>query len=265
MSIFNKKKKNAREAASKRMERIFQGEEQLDFSTREAFNLMRTNITMSFTDAKSTKIIGVTSSVKGEGKTFVGLCLAHALAEDGKKVIVLDCDMRLPTVAKKLGIKKDPGMSTVLTGSADSLEGLVQYGVFGSVDVIPSGNQPPNPSELLGSDRLELIFSILERYYDYILLDLPPVTAVTDALVVSKVVDGIVMVVRNDHVERAALQDAMRQLGNAGAKLLGFVYNGKDYSGGYYRKGYYKRGYYRSKYSRGYGYEYSSRSGQEQK
>jgi capsular exopolysaccharide synthesis family protein len=115
-----------------------------------------------------------------------------------------------------------------------------------------SGDIPPNPSELLGSARMKSLLKKLRERYDYVILDLPPVTAVTDALIASRIVDGMVVVVRSNHAVRGALAETMRQLSLAEARVLGFVFNdaGDANSKYYYKKGYYKKGYYSSDYYR---------------
>ena len=164
--------------------------------------------------------------------------------------------MRLPTMSKRLGFHSTPGLSNLLVGLNTVGSAIQQYRatvedkqvVF---DVIVSGDVPPNPSELLGSERMKTLLERLRERYDYVILDLPPVTAVTDAVIASHIVDGMVVVVRSQHAVRGGLSETMRQLFLADAHILGFVFNGaaetesKYYKKGYYKKGYYKSGYYR--------------------
>lgn len=249
------------------IKRILRQEAEYDFQTREAFNLARTNLMLSFAGSESCKVIGVSSSIKGEGKSFVSCSIGHALAEADKSVILIDCDLRLPTIASKLGASKRPGLSNILTGSVNDITEAITYEAFGGLDIIPAGDIPPNPSELLGSPRFEQMLDLLGQKYDYVILDLPPVTAVTDAIIVSKVIDGIILVVRHEYTDKNAVKDAIRQLKIADAKILGFIYNGM-YVGnskygkygkyGKYRK--YRRyaGYYGGYYGYGYGYGYEN-------
>ncbi|MBR1764934.1 MAG: CpsD/CapB family tyrosine-protein kinase [Ruminococcus sp.] len=237
------------------IKRILRQEAEYDFQTREAFNLTRTNLMLSFAGSETSKVVGITSSIKGEGKSFVACSIGHALAEADKTAILIDCDMRLPTVASKVGCNKRPGLSNILTGSVNDITEAVNYDAFGGLDVIPAGDIPPNPSELLGSERFEQMLKLLGEKYDYIILDLPPVTAVTDAIVVSKVIDGIILVVRHEYTDKNAVKDAIRQLNIADARILGFVYNGMFTGNSKYGK-YGKYGKYKGYYGYGYGYGY---------
>ena len=163
--------------------------------------------------------------------------------------------MRLPTIARRLRLRATPGLSNLLVGinslreSVQPFDVEVEDGVTVTVDVLVSGDIPPNPSELLGSERMQVLLSALRERYEYIVFDLPPVTAVTDALVVSKLVDGMVVVVRNNHAVRGALAETIRQLKLVNARILGFAFNGATESGsGYYKgKSYYKKNYYYQK------------------
>jgi len=227
--------------------------ENISFAAKEAFNLLRTNLTLSFADTKGARIIGVTSSFRGEGKSFVSANLAISLAEANARVLLLEGDLRLPTMAKILDVNRTPGVSNILTGSINDVTEALQRHVCGSrLDVITSGDIPPNPSELLGSDRMKSLMELLSHNYEYIIFDLPPVTAVPDPIVVTPIVDGIILVVRHEYADKKAIQETMRQLRVANAKILGFVYNGNDsdtkkYSKKYY-KGRYKR-YYSNEYT----------------
>lgn len=228
----------------------------LNFAASEAYKLLRTNLMFSFSGSEGCRAIGLTSSFRGEGKSLTSVNLAYTLAEAKKNVLLIEGDLRLPTVAKRLGLKSTPGLSNVLAGInsiGDSIQPFVvdlEDGNFISVDVLVSGSVPPNPSELLGSEHMKSLLDMLRKHYDYIVLDLPPVTAVTDALVASKLVDGMVLVVRNNHAIRGALAETIRQLKLVDARILGFVFNGASESGtGYYKgKSYYKKNYYRKYY-----------------
>lgn len=237
-------------------ERKFMIGPRLSFAAAESYKLLRTNIMFSFSDDTSTegKVIGVTSSVPGEGKSMTLLNLAYTFAESHKKVILLEGDMRLPTLSKRLKVKPAPGLSDLLVG-LNTINDAVQRFSAGkdsdssvSIDVIVAGTIPPNPSELLGSARLQSLLTILRKNYDYIFIDQPPITVVTDALITSSNTDGTIIVVRNNHTNRSALAETMRQLKLVDARILGFVYNGADSGGSrYYKKGYYKKDYYYKK------------------
>lgn len=227
----------------------------MSFAAAEAYKLLRTNVMFSFSDANDCHILGVTSSFRGEGKSLTAINLAYTYAETGKAVLLIEGDMRLPTMAGRLAITAKPGLSNLLVGTDSVAAAIQEYNVRDgdrdfAFDVLVSGSIPPNPSELLGSDRMLSFLKKAKERYDAIILDLPPVTAVTDAIVASHLVDGMIVVVRADHAVRGGLAETMRQLKLADAHVLGFVFNGAASSGGKYykKKGYYKKGYYSSDY-----------------
>ena len=232
----------------------------MSFAASEAYKLLRTNIMFSFSGDERCRVVGLTSSFRGEGKSLTSLNLAYTLAEAKHKVLLIEGDMRLPTLSKRLRFNPTPGLSNLLVGLNTVSDAIQQYIVpiedadAITLDVIVSGNVPPNPSELLGSQRMQSLIRTLRDRYDYIVLDLPPVTAVTDALVASRLADGMVVVVRNNVAVRDALAETLRQLQQVGTRILGFVFNGAGEGGpGYYYSGRY---YSRSKYYRGYGRNY---------
>ena len=217
----------------------------LNFSGKEAYNLLRTNIMFSVRrEDRRSRILGVTSSVHGEGKSLTSINLAYSLAENGYKVLIMECDLRLPTMSRKLNLPKSTGLSNILAG-IDSESMLLHKDVLvKGLNVVQAGDIPPNPSELLGSKQFESLIKNLEPYYDFIILDLPPVGEVTDALVVSKQVDGMIVVVRQDYTNQSDLNNTMRQLELVNAKVVGFVYNGASGKRGKYGYGKYKYGKY---------------------
>ena len=224
--------------------------ENLNFAASEAYKLLRTNLTFSFTDEDTKRVIGVTSSMKGEGKSLTSINLAYTIAETGKKVLLMECDLRLPNIAKRLNLESTPGLSNLLVG-LNTASQVIQKGVLQTeLDVIVAGDVPPNASELLESSRMQYALEKLSEYYDYVILDLPPVTAVADALVASKLASGMVIVVRQDYATKEALAETMRQMRYANARVLGFVMNGVVDSELPYQKRYYKYGY---EYGYGYG------------
>ena len=215
--------------------------ENSSFPTREAYKSLRTNVLFSLPGSDS-KCIGVVSANRGEGKSTIAINLAISFAQANKKVIVVDCDMRLPTVAAKIGIEAKPGLSNYLAGSDDIQSHLIQRVSEYGIDVLASGDIPPDPTALLGSQQMDNLIVLLKEYYDYVILDFPPVTIVTDAVILAKQVDGYLVVVRHNLSEFKKLKETFRQLEFSEAKVLGVVYNGKGSRGkGYYRKsgGYY--------------------------
>ena len=238
----------------------------ISFTAAEAYKLLRTKLQFSFSDDSNCRVIGVSSSLSGEGKSLTSVNLAYTMAQLGKKVILIDCDMRRPTLADKLKIAKQPGLSSYLTNQSQ-LEELIQNCGFLKdetvFDAITAGQNPPNPVELLSSARMEKLLQLLKSNYDYIILDLPPVCEVSDAVAVAKKTDGILLVVRQNICDRNALTDTIQQFAFIDAKILGVVYNCVEETGG---KGYYKKYYngkYR-KYGRGYYRSYYRRASREQ-
>lgn len=217
----------------------------MSFAATEAYKLLRTNLMFSFADDGRGHVIGVTSAVQEEGKSSSACNTAYALAESGAKVLLLDGDLRRPTVASKLGVARAPGLTNLLVSRWDYREVVQHCEAAPKLDIIASGDIPPNPSELLSSDRMVQVIDELTKAYDYIIMDLPPVTVVSDASAVSRVLDGIVMVVRSGVSDRKMLAEAMRQLELVNVRILGFIYrdsagNSGKYGGKYYKKYRYK-------------------------
>ena len=230
--------------------------ENLSFASKEAFKRLRTNIVMRFPDGDNPgHIIGVTSSQPAEGKSTVSIDLCFSLAELGKRVLLVDADMRRSSIHEKLNLEKSPGLSDLMASSNSINTALRKYvSSKGSVsfDVICGGTLPPDPSEILNSKRMETFLRTLAGAYDYIILDLPPIGVVTDAVAISTHTDGMVFVIRESHCPRGLLKDCITQLQEVKATILGFVINGAlegvgkkyGYGKGYYGKGYYGKGYY---------------------
>lgn len=219
---------------------------EISFAAAEAYKLLRTKLQFSFADEETSHVIGISSSLSGEGKSVSAINLAYSLSQLGKKVILIDCDMRRPTLAEKLRIKKKPGLSNFLTGQTGTDQLIQPCGIKNDENafhVISAGQNPPNPIELLSSARMKKLLEGLRRVFDYVILDLPPVGEVSDALAVAGETDGVLLLVRQDHCNRVVLNDTIRQFEFVDAKILGVVYNGiKEGSGKYgYNKKYYKR------------------------
>ena len=228
--------------------------ENLSFAAKEAFKRLRTNVVIRFPDDDPGHIIGVTSSQPTEGKSTVSINLAYSLAELGKRVLLVDADMRRSSIHEKLEITKEPGLSDLMAGDNSITNALRKYQSSKgntSFDVIPGGTLPSNPSEILNSKRMESFLKTLVTAYDYVILDLPPVGVVTDAVAISTQTDGMLFVLRESYCPRGLLADCVTQLQEAKANILGFVVNGalegvgKKYGYGYgYGKGYYGKGSY---------------------
>lgn len=197
-----------------------------DFAVREAYKTLRTNIRFSLPEGGCHKIL-LTSGLPGEGKSITTLNLAISFAETGQKVLLVDADLRRPAMARLLIESGDPGLSNVLAGMC-SEEEAIHNSPYPNLDVLYSGVIPPNPSELLGSERMAKLMERLSKQYDYILVDTPPVNMVSDACVVAKLFDGVLFVVRQNKSERETVTRGLSQLEKAGVKVLGMILNGAE-------------------------------------
>jgi len=226
----------------------------ISFAASEAYKLLRTKLQFSFVDENDCRVIGLSSALSGEGKSLTSINLAYTLSQLDKKVVLIDCDMRRPTLAEKLGVLKAPGLSNYLTGQCYLQESLQSCGLKGDVNafhVITAGQNPPNPIELLSSKRMTAALEALRQHYDYVILDLPPVGEVSDAMAVAKETDGMLLVVRQNYCNRIVLADAVRQFEFIQSKILGVIFNCTVESSGKYGKHYYKK-YYHKYYARNY-------------
>ncbi|HIR30518.1 MAG TPA: CpsD/CapB family tyrosine-protein kinase [Candidatus Faecousia faecavium] len=210
--------------------------ENLSFGAAEAYKLLRTNLGFSLSDSTGCKVIGVTSAMKGEGKSTTSINMAYTMAQSGGRVLLMEADLRLPTVAKRLGLKQKPGITNLLVGQVSGNEILQRTNLISNLWVASAGDIPPNPAELLGSANMKTTIQTMSEAFDVIIVDLPPITAVTDAVLVSKIVDGMVVVVRQNYCDRDSLEEVVRQLRFANAKILGFVMTGADVQRKNYRR-----------------------------
>ena len=197
----------------------------LNFASQEAYKLLRTNLMFSTCDEEKCKIIGLTSALRGEGKSTTAINLSYVLAEANKKTLLIEADMRLPRIQRLLQFQETVGLSNVLAGVNKLEEAIRRGGFWDTLSILPSGEIPPNPSELLSSMKMKHILSTLAEDYDYIIIDLPPITAVSDGLAISPLLSGMIVVVRPDYCDRHALADTMRQMEFLNVKILGFVMN----------------------------------------
>ena len=213
----------------------------LSFAAAEAYKRLRTNLSFSLADKNGCKIIGITSAMKGEGKSTTSINVAYTFAQTGKKVLLMEGDLRLPNIAKRLNIHSRPGVSNLLAGQCTGNDVLQRSTFLDKVHVITAGDVPPNPAELLGSEQMQQTLEALSQIFDYIIVDLPPITVVSDALVASELVDGMIVVTRQNFCEKKAVSETIRQLRFAGAKVLGFVVTGAEVHRKHYRR--YKKNY----------------------
>lgn len=203
----------------------------------EAYRTLRTNIQFSGVD-KALKIITITSSDAGEGKTTIICNLAITMALSGKKVILIDADLRKPGVHSKFMISNETGLTNILA-QKKPLESVIKTASVKDLDIITSGPIPPNPSELLQSESMGNFLEDLKKKYDYILLDTPPVGMVTDAAILAAKSDGIILVVTSGKTHIDEAKRAKQLLLNVDAKILGVVLNKVNrYEKGYYQKYY---------------------------
>lgn len=189
----------------------------------EAIRRLRTNL--QFVQiAEGANSLVVTSSIPGEGKTTTALNLAVALADNGARVILVDADLRRPSIALRTGLEESVGLTTVLIGRATVSE-VAQSWRGSRLDVLTAGQVPPNPSELLGSQAMSHLLDQLEATYDVVVLDSPPLLPVTDAAILSHRASGTLLVVGADRVHRPQLVESIESIVNAGGKLHGLVMN----------------------------------------
>jgi succinoglycan biosynthesis transport protein ExoP len=195
----------------------------------ESMRVFRTSIQLSSTSRES-RVIAVTSCQPGEGKSTLSMNLAAALAQGGKKVVLVDTDMRRPSVYWRLGLSEKKGLSEFLTG-LEPLDAVIQtHKSLTTMDVIPSGICPPLPADLLASDQMKTFVQLLRERYDYVIFDSPPALSVTDPLIVASLADGLVLVIRQGYCTRGMLVRAGEIFREVGVKVYGFVLNGVDAS-----------------------------------
>lgn len=198
--------------------------EKTAFSVREEYKTLRTNILFSI-PSEGCKVIGVTSAQPLEGKSINCLNLAITFAEMDARVLLMDCDLRLPSQARLLALDAIPGISNVLVGM-NTVEEAIQKTGYSGVDVLLSGDIPPNPAELLGSENMQNLIAELSQKYEYIFIDLPPVNIVTDAIVMSNYLSGMIFIVRAAFSKRDSVIKAIGKLELADANIIGVVLTG---------------------------------------
>lgn len=210
--------------------------------TAEAYRSLRTNILANKQPGPMSLLI--TSSAPKEGKSTSSSNLGITLAQMNSKVVLVDVDMRRPTIHTKFGLKKDNGCSDYLIDDTLIVEDVVKHSGIPNLDIITSGFIPPNPSELLASERMDRFIMELKSKYDYVLFDTPPVIAVTDAIIMAKKVDKVLLVLRVAFTEKAVLARATDILKNVNKTVDGFIVNGIRVQRYYNRQKYYYYYYY---------------------
>lgn len=231
------------------------------FAMAEAHKRLRTNVMFSFADEEECHVIGITSAMAHEGKSTTSMNLAYDLMKAGKKTLLIDADMRLSRIAKYLELNRSPGLSNMLVGKSGNSDIVQKTSVQDGLNVITCGDIPPNPTELLASKRFGLILDALKEEYEYIIIDLPPVTEVADALIASQLADGMIVVVRQEFADKRLLDDTINQLNLSGARILGLVMTCVEHASKYgkykYKKNLGKKYGYHYGYGKRYGYNYN--------
>lgn len=189
----------------------------------EAYRTLRTNIQFSSFD-KRIKTIVVTSSQPGDGKSTIASNLAITTAQSGKRVILIDCDLRKPVIHERLDLSNQEGLTSLLAGEK-KLEECVKTIGLPNFYVITSGPIPPNPAELLGSNKMKSIFEEIKQNFDMIFIDTPPVLVVTDAQVLAALCDGVVFVASYGETDKKGIVRAKELIDKVGAKILGVIIN----------------------------------------
>jgi capsular exopolysaccharide synthesis family protein len=192
--------------------------------TAEAYRTLRTNVSYSSVDHPLRSLL-ITSSEPGEGKTTTLSNLAVAFAQNGKEVIVADCDLRHPRLHINFKLNNRRGMSNLFGQSSFMLDGSCQVSGVENLSVITAGSLPPNPAELLGSEKMRAILAAMVENADVVLVDTPPALAVTDAAVVAPMVDGVLLVVRPGKTRASAVKRTLELLAQVGANVIGVVLN----------------------------------------
>jgi capsular exopolysaccharide synthesis family protein len=206
-------------------------------SGAEAYRTLRTNLIFSQA-VQTLRTLVVTSAAPSEGKTTTAANLAVSFAQQGMRVLIVDCDLRRSRLHRMFSVPREPGITELVLGQVEQESVTRETSVTG-LYVLPSGQLPPNPAELLGGERMRKTLASLTEAFDLVVLDTPPLLAASDAAILATVADGVVLVVRAGVTEAEAGQQAMAQLASVGARVVGAVLNDPDSKlqtyGGYYK------------------------------
>ncbi len=205
----------------------------------ESFRTLRTNIQYSNIDDEIKSLL-ITSSVPEEGKSTIAANLAISTGYTGKRILIIDCDLRKPTMHKKFGISNLKGLTNALIGETQLKEVIYRGGELETLHILTSGPIPPNPSELLGSKKMQDLLGSLKDEYDMVIIDSPPVGLVTDAAILSTKVDGVLLVTAAGKTEIEVIKRSQGLLEKVKANIIGVILNKVDIKG----KSYYKYGYH---------------------
>jgi polysaccharide biosynthesis transport protein len=214
----------------------------------ESYRALRTSLLLTFVGGPP-KVILITSALPEEGKTTTSVNSAIVLAQKGTRVLLIDADLRRPSIHKTLGMGPQLGLSNVLTGTATLQQAIVPSTILPDLFILPAGTPPPNPAELLASTKMKDVLDDLRKQYDHIVIDSPPTLSVTDAVVISTSADAVVLVIRSGHTTKPALRRARDILLQVNARVCGVLVNAvnlnsPDYYYHYEYQGKYGHGYY---------------------
>ena len=225
--------------------RIITVEEPLSLAA-ESYRRIKTSLEFANVD-KHPQVIQVCSATQGEGKSITVLNIAATYAEDGKKVIVVDLDFRRPKLHRSFRVENKNGITDVLAGNI-KLKDAIKYGDNG-IDCINRGTKAPYPTAVLGSENMAKAFEELRKQYEYIIVDCPPILAVSDAAIISKLCDGCVFVISQTKTERAAARESVKILRDNGVTILGAIFTNISARSSYYYSSKYKY-YYQNYYGK---------------
>ncbi|HHV76820.1 MAG TPA: CpsD/CapB family tyrosine-protein kinase [Syntrophothermus lipocalidus] len=238
LGLFNKNRRRRKKRRQPNTERELVTISDARSPMAEAFRTIRTNIHYASVD-RELKTLLVTSPQPTEGKSTTASNLAVVMAQAGQKTLLVDCDFRRPTVHRIFNLPNTQGLTNLIAEDAP-LEGMVTNSVVDNLYVLTCGPIPPNPAEMLASAKMQKFLETVAADYDKVIIDSPPTGAVTDALILSSMVDGVILVVKSGETVIQAAKDAKEKLTNANAHILGVIINGiKESEGGYYYYYYY--------------------------
>ncbi|MBR2133978.1 MAG: CpsD/CapB family tyrosine-protein kinase [Eubacterium sp.] len=250
--LFNKKSAKTNSASFSRNDQRKILSADSSFVIKEAYNLIRTNLLFTQQGEKC-PIFVVSSPTANNGKSINSINMAISFAQMGKRTLLIDADMRNPTIHRMFSIPVKNGLSEILAGLTDSI--TVTRTDIENLSVLTAGKNPPNPAELLSSSRMDKLLDFVKAHYDCVIIDTPPVNLVTDSAAFAQRATGYIIIVKYDTTDISDVKTTVNTLKNIDANILGFVLNDVNATGQRYSS-YYKRGY-RSKYKYNY-YSYNN-------
>ena len=253
MALFGKTKKANQKSKSFSREdpkKVLNAES--PFVVKEAYSAIRTNL-LFMQKGEKCPVFVITSPTANNGKTINSINLAISFAQMGKKTLLIDGDMRNPTIHRMFSIPVKNGLSEILAGLTDNI--TVSKTEIENLSVLTGGKIPPNPAELVSSSRMDKLLEFVKEHYDCVFIDTPPVNLVTDATVFAQKTTGYILIIKANMTDIAEVKTAVSNLDNIGGNILGFILN--DVTSGRHKYYYYYKKYdYKYKYSYGYGYGY---------